>query len=120
MPIPTEERPSIGRQLGQLRPADTNNAVLVASALSTTTRVDLVVICNTSGAEAKYRVFHDDDGTTYDQSTALFYDVALAADETHELPDTFWMHARTAGNFAVRSDTNSAITFTAYGAEIND
>jgi hypothetical protein len=120
MPISTEERPSLGRQLAQVRPADTANTAFVNSKESTTTRIDMIIICNTSAAAAKYRIFHDDDGTTYDQTTALFYDVTLDIAESHELPDTLWLHAANEGNIAVRSDTGSALTFTAYGAEIND
>ncbi len=105
------------KQLGQLRPANTTAASLYSPASSTTTIAYSLIVCNTSGASAKYRIFHDDNGTTYDQTTALFYDIALAADTTDVIEIKISANDST-GNIAVRTDTNSALTFTLYGAEI--
>lgn len=59
----------------------------------------------------------DDDGTTYDQNTALFYDITIGANSTDQI-DTYYAMNDANGNFAVRTDTNDAITFTCFGAEI--
>lgn len=105
------------QQLGQLRPANTTAASLYSPAASTTTIVYTVAVCNTSGASAKYRIFHDDNGTTYDETTALFWDIAIAADTTDVVEIKISMDDST-GNLAVRTDTASALTFTAYGVEV--
>ena len=75
------------------------------------------MVCNTSGADATYRIFHDDNGTTYDETTALFWDVTLTADSSDILEMKVSMDD-SSGNLAVRTDTANAITFTAYGVVI--
>lgn len=103
-------------QLGQLRPADTNAASLYSPAANVDAVIRQIIVCNTSGAASTFRIFHDDNGTTYDQGTALFYDVAIAADETLVL-DVFICMDDDTGNVAVRSGNANALTFTAYGSE---
>lgn len=105
------------KQLGQLRPANTTAATLYSPGASTTTIIKSIVICNQTAATAKYRIFVDDDGTTYDQTTALFYDIAIGANSTDQI-DTFYAMNDANGNLAVRTDTNSALTFTCFGTEI--
>jgi hypothetical protein len=105
------------KQLGQLRPADTTAASLYNPGANTTAVIKGLVICNTSSSNAKFRVFNDDDGTTYDETTALFFDAPIAPGQTLEV-DGFKAMNNSAGNFAVRTNTANAITFTLYGAEI--
>jgi len=105
------------KQLGQLRPANTTAASIYSPAASTETIVKSITVCNTSGAQARYRIFHDDDGTTYDETTALFWEILLAANTTHTLEFNLMMDDST-GNLAVRTDINSAITFTCWGSEV--
>lgn len=106
--------------LAQSRPAN-DTAVSVYSPPNDTVRAEitLVVVCNTSGGVAAFRIFLDDDGTTYDESTALFWDISVAADTTVEilLHNKSWWMTNSAGNLAVRTDTASAFTFTVFGAE---
>ena len=104
------------KQLGQLRPANTTAASLYSPS-SGNTIIKSVVICNTSGAAATFRIFVDDDGTTYDETTALYWDTDIAVDTTVQI-DTFWSMNNSSGNLAVRTDTANALTFTAFGAEI--
>ena len=105
------------KQLGQLRPVNTTAATLYSPAASTEAVIRTLVVCNTSGSAAKYRIFLDDDGTTYDETTALFWDIALPADTTDTIEIRITMND-SIGNLAVRTDTNSAITFTAMGDEL--
>jgi|TARA_Y100000296_G_C5174000_1_gene258951 hypothetical protein len=104
------------KQLGQLRPANTTAASLYSPAANTNAILKTLVVCNQTAAPADYRVFHDDNGTTYDETTALFFDVTLAANVTDVIPLNAGMNDST-GNFAVRTDTNNALTFTLYGSE---
>ena len=105
------------KQLGQLRPADTNAASLY-SPTGESAIIKSLIICNTTATAATFRIFLDDDGTTYDQTTALFYDTNINGNETVEI-DTYWPMNNSAGNLAVRTGTSSALTFTAFGAEIS-
>lgn len=105
------------KQLGQLRPANTSAASLYSPPAATTWVGKNLVICNTSGAAATFRVFHDEDGTTYDETTALFWDAPIAVDETIILTGLL-AGFTDAGNVGVRSSVANAITFTLYGAEI--
>ncbi len=105
-----------GRVLGQLRPADTNAASLYSPPGEAEPFFITVVISNTTGSTASYRVFLDDDGTTYDQTTALYYDVDLATKTAIRIP--IGVMNNPDGNLAVRSETNDALTFTALGTTI--
>ena len=104
------------KQLGQLRPANTTAASLYSPGASVDAVVKSIVICNTSGAAAKARVFHDDNGSTYNETTALAWDINILADATVVL-ELFVAMDDDTGNLAVRTDTNDALTFTAYGSE---
>ena len=105
------------KQLGQARPGDTNAVSLYSPAASTTAIIKTVIVCNTTGTTAAYRIFLDDDGTTYDQSTALFYDISLGGNAT-DIIDVFLAMDNSSGNLAIRTDTASALTFSCFGAEI--
>ena len=105
------------KQLGQLTPANTTAASLYSPAASTETLIKSIVICNTSSGAVTYRVFHDDDGTTYDTTTALYYDVSLAANTSIVLEFNLVMNDST-GNLAIRTSVADDLTFTCYGAEI--
>lgn len=102
-------------QLAQSRPAGTSAVSILAPAMRT--EVTKIVICNTSGSSAKFSVYHDDNGTTYDQTTALYYGVALTGTAVIEaqFPGGGFTVA-SGGNLAVQTDTGSALTFTVYGA----
>ncbi len=104
-------------QLGQLRPADTNPASLYSPAASTEVMILSILVCNTTGSAATFRLFIDDDGTTYDQTTALYYDVSVAANTTLQIDLKLTMDD-SSGNLAVQTGTNNALTFTAFGARI--
>jgi hypothetical protein len=109
------------KQLGQALPADTNAVSIYSPGVDVETRIHCIVVCNVGGTPA-FRIFHDEDGTTYSTATALYYDVALTANETQVLTfgdhDTggLWM-GNSAGNLAVRSSVASEICFTVYGEE---
>ena len=104
------------KQLGQARPANTTAVSLYVSTGVQAGKLFNLFIANTTGTAATYRVFYDVDGTTYDQTTALYYDVSLAANTTDkivlDIPVT-----GTLANLAIATGTNSALTFTLFGEE---
>ncbi len=102
------------KQLGQVRPSDTSNTVAFSPSTRDRYAIHNVIICNTSGSAATFRMFLDEDGTTYDQTTAVAYDVAIAADTTILFEVMMYMNDP-GGNFAVRSSVGNALTFTVNG-----
>jgi len=104
-----------GVQIAQSRPSNTTAVSAVSPTDGQIIQVTSVFLANTTSANATFRIFHDEDGTTYDESTALFYDVTLDANTSlHiDLAD-IWLR-NSSGNLAVRVGTASAITFTFYG-----
>ena len=107
----------VAKQLGQLRPADTNAASIYSPAAGVTVRIMAIVVSNTGGNPRAFRLFHDDDGTTYDASTALYWDEALAANTTKIIAAPGIFMDDSSGNLAVRSDAANELTFTVYGIE---
>ena len=103
------------KQLGQARPSDTNAVSLYSPGASVQASVR-VLVTNTTATDATCRIFVDDDGTTYDQSTAIAYDVTVPANGSYQVGGIYMNNS--SGNVAVRSGTASALTFTAFGTEI--
>lgn len=110
-------------QLAQTRPGSTTAATAFTAVART--EITLIVIANTTAAAARARVFHDDDGTTYDQTTAILYDVVVPANSSLFIAAETLGAGLTvnnskspgvaAGTIGVRTDTNDALTFTLYG-----
>lgn len=105
------------KQLGQNRINSTTATSIYSPGASTTAIIKAVTICNQTAIAATFRLFLDDDGTTYDQTTSLYYDVAIGANTT-VLIDTYWPMNDANGNLATRSGTANALTFTVFGVEI--
>src|SRR3990167_3542269 len=105
--------------LGQLRPSNTTAASLYKPAVNVIGVPLWLYICNTTAGGLTYRVFIDADGTTYDETTALAFDKAIAANDFATLdfgPDGLPM-PDSAGNLAVRTSAGSGLTFTCWGYE---
>ena len=105
------------QQLGQARENSTNAVSVYSPGASEEVIIKSVIVANTSGANATVRIFLDDNGTTYDETTALAWDVTIAANSVWDREVTLCMNDST-GNLAVRTDTADALTFTAFGAVI--
>lgn len=106
------------KQLGQLRPANTSAASIYSPGSGITAIIKNITVCNLTGNTVKFSIFHDDDGTTYDETTALFYTVDILKNQTLILPGFMAMNVD-AGNLAVQTNTANALTFTVYGAEVS-
>jgi len=103
-----------GIQLAQSRPANTTAVSVYSPDGNEVSHITEILVAETSGSATTYRIFHDDDGTTYDQTTALFYDIAISANTTHIIELNEWMNDED-GNLAVRSGSGNALTFTVTG-----
>ena len=105
-----------GKCLAQARPTVNTAISLYSPGSGVTTEIQTIIVVNQSDSSVDFSIFHDDDGTTYSEVTALFWEQALAADTTREINLTLWMN-NSAGNLATTSATASAFTFTVYGIE---
>jgi microcystin-dependent protein len=103
-------------QLGQVRSA-TADAPAQLYSLPNQRSVALLrlTICNVSGADTTYRVFKDDEAATFDQSTAIVYDVALEADKVVRLG--LGTLDASGSSIGVSAGDNDAVTFTLHGSE---
>jgi len=104
------------KQLAQARENSTNAVSVYSPGSGLTGIITTIHISNTSGAAATFRLFHDDDGTTYDESTSLAWDSPIAVDEFIQITGHYSVDE--SGNFAYQSSVANAITITLYGAEI--
>lgn len=108
-------------QLGQVQNVTADiTSVLYSPNEGVCTHIKKVYVCNTTGAAATFRMFHDEDGATYSALTALYYDKTAPANDALVLDLGVYSTANgTSGNLAVSGGTLNALTFTAYGEEIN-
>lgn len=103
-------------QLGQARDSTGDTATTVYTVPSNVRATNLIMtIANTTATADDYRIFQDDNGTTADASTALFYDVAIAANTTIRV--SLGPMSTATGTIRVSSSTANAITFTLHGSE---
>lgn len=100
--------------LGQLRPADANAATLYQANANENVVGMWLYIANTGGATPSYRVFIDAAGTTYDETTAIAWNMAMAAN-VHEWAEVRLPLISPAGSVGVRTSAGNEITFTLVG-----
>lgn len=105
------------KQLGQARENSINAVSVYSPGSNTTTIIKSIMLANTSSSEVNVRVFLDDNGTTYDESTALVWDVKIYPGNIWFI-DNFLAMNNSNGNLAYRSSVANAITITVFGAEI--
>ena len=101
-------------QLAQARPANTTEVSIYSPSKVDRYIVTHIVICNTTSSSATFRLFHDEDGTTYDETTALLWDISLAGNTSMTFGCDIYLNSPSA-NLAVKSGTGNALTYTVYG-----
>lgn len=103
--------------LGQIRPANDTAATAVQANAGEIVVVRHMYICETANGAATYRLFIHTTGTTYDETTAIGFDTAIAANArvTEELYLTL---GNPAGSIGVRTSVADALTFTFTGLRI--
>lgn len=104
------------RQLGQRRPTTTSAEVLFSPSTNKPYTMDSVVITNVSGVGINVSIYHDVDGTTYDESTAVLWQKPLPSKGTYTFsPKGGLSDYQKNGNIAVQVDVANGATFTGYG-----
>ena len=105
---------------GQFRPSNTTAATLYTATLKS--EVTRILIANTTGSAATFRLFHDDDGTTMDETTALVWDNSIAAGAYVDLQaylDGAGITIAAGGSLGCRSGTGNALTFSVYAVVLD-
>jgi hypothetical protein len=74
-----------------------------------------IIFCNTTASAVTIRLFHDDGGATYDESTALLWDWSIPAGESWPWNSKVDM-SDSSGNLAYRSSIANGVTITGYGS----
>lgn len=108
-----------GFQIAQARPGTSPTSVFTASIA---TEITKIVICNTTGAAANATLYHDDNGSTFDQTTALLYAKSIPANDyliIDAQAGSGGVSVQKNGQLAVQSGTSNALTFTFYGRTAN-
>tara|TARA_R100001244_G_C5146944_1_gene128945 strand:+ start:120 stop:494 length:375 start_codon:yes stop_codon:yes gene_type:complete len=113
MPI-FNESGALAGQLGQLRPANTTAVSIFSPRAKVLVKITAIIITNLDTNPHAYRLFHDDNGTTYNETTALAWDTTIIANDTMSLVVGIWMSDLN-GNLAIRTDSANNINFTVYG-----
>ena len=105
------------RQLAQLRPSGTS----AVSFFSTSTHdglytMDLINICNVSSAIVYVSIFHDVDGSIYDEDTSLVWEYPIGIGQVFLYePYKGVSDNLIAGNIGIQVSVASAANFTGYG-----
>jgi len=105
------------KQLGQARENSTSAVSVYSPGANETAVIKSIVLCNNTNASLDFSIFLDDDGTTYDENTSLYFIEPLPARSTLQI-DTYWPMNNSAGNLGVQSSVANALTITAFGALI--
>ena len=100
------------KQLGQANPGATP-ASIYTPGTNLKSRKMVLYVSETSGTDRTWSLYHDDNGTTYDDTTALYVTIAILASTTTSITLDFEMSA---GNLAV-AGSSTDVTFTLYGEE---
>lgn len=99
-------------QLAQHRENSTS-AVSIYSPPASRTVQGFLKLCNLTDDAVYVSVFHDSNGTTYDQTTAIIYNMILYGGQLLEVDHIFLDDST--GNLAYSSSVANAINATLYG-----
>ena len=105
-----------GAQLAQLRPSGTTTTTLFSASLRT--EVTCIFIANTTTNTCAMSLYHDDDGSTFDETTALYFSKSVAANDTVKIEANSpgsGITVRAGGKIGVKSGVANALTFSLYG-----
>lgn len=103
--------------LGQAAPSNTSNADLYTVGAGKSAIISSISVCNVTSSPATYRIFQRIAGATAGVGNAIAFDATVAANSTTSVEIKMTVAATDV--ITVRSDTGSALTFTANGSEIS-
>ena len=104
------------KELGQVHPADTNNATVYTAPASTTAVAISIRVSNVTTAEHTFRLFKVSSGDSVGVANSVYYDYIVPANGTFS--DDGKHVLETGGTWVFRSDTANAFTCTISGYEV--
>jgi hypothetical protein len=102
--------------LGQVAPANTNDANLYTVPANTQTIISTISVTNDTASSATFRIYTRVNGATAAAVNALYFDTPLAGNST--LMITAGLSLNAGDIITVRSGTSDAFTFQAFGSEV--
>jgi hypothetical protein len=105
-----------GSRIALLRPANTNAALAFTTTMDT--EVTRVFVCNSAASARSFRLYHVLAGASVGLDYALFYDKAVAANDTFEfygLSTNGGIQLKEGDTLHVRSSNADDLTFHVYG-----
>lgn len=103
--------------LGQVEPSGTSSVDLYAVPANTEAIVSTLVVTNTVSSQQSFRIFVREAGATAGTDNAIAYDTTIAANS--QVAFTLGLTISETDIISVRSETGSALTFQAFGSELN-
>ena len=100
--------------IGQLRPSSTGAEVVYTVPSNTTSIIKSIFLSNTSNSAVEYSIFVS-TGTTYDETTALYFEISLAKNTSDNINTYIALEQ---GNVAIKINSANDATITLFGAEI--
>jgi hypothetical protein len=113
-----------GELLAQIRPVGTTAVTLLTvptGGRGVRYAISRIQVANTSAGAATWRLFHDDDGTTYDETTALFWDSSVSVGQvaSNQAVSPFSaIFMKPGATLGFRSSVGNALTVSVYGTVI--
>lgn len=102
-------------QIDQVRENSTSPVSLFSLSVDMRQAQIYLKIANTSNAGALARVFHDASGSTFDETTALVWDLKILPGEFLEVDHIFMSILNPSGTIGYRTSVANALTATVYG-----
>jgi len=99
----------------------TATAALYSAPSSGFAVVKEIFICCTTSGSVTIRLFHDSDGSTYDKTTALYYDYPVTGNDTvlyQAASDGGIVIDNIFGKIGGSASVGSAVTLTMYGEDL--
>lgn len=109
---------ALGTLLAQVVPPTAATPVTGFTGDLPVTEVTTIFVCNTTGSTVSFSIYHDDSGTTYNNTTALYRLVNLAANSTTKVEfhgAGGGIAVRNGGTIGLETSTDAALTFSIYG-----
>ncbi len=107
--------PGLGTQLGQSNPGVTTTVqASVGQASDIEIKIETVMIVNNNDSPAMCEIYHDDSGTTFDNTTRIFRS-SVPGDSTVQIDNFNAYVSSSISNIAVNTAIIDDVTFTFYG-----
>ena len=106
---------STNKMLGQAM-ATTSEVSIYSPAASTESVIKLITVCNVTSNIVTVSIYRDDDGTTYDITTAVNYQQDVPAKSTAYF-NVYYCMNNSAGNIAIQAGASNSINVTLDGIE---